>query len=169
MLNVNALTKQGRKTIAEVKDALHVESLNNIPKIRIIQFANNLKDMDPELALKCIENVPDFANFTNTIIGHYSDVCAELAESSRKESIEALRVILGDLSIIVNRENISEDMHKYVIDQMMYVAHKISEEEDKKDRFKKAVMATVGTITTAGVVVVGAAVGVVTKGKFSKR
>ena len=58
MFELKALTKEGRKTISEVKEALHVDSLVNIPQTKIIEFANSLKDMDPDLALKCIENVP---------------------------------------------------------------------------------------------------------------
>lgn len=168
MFELKALTKEGRKTISEVKEALHVDSLVNIPQTKIIEFANGLKDMDPDLALKCIENVPNFADFSNTIISHFDDVCNDLAKDSRKDSIAALHRILGDLSVVVNKKRLPKDLYKYTIDQMIYVAQKIAEEEDKKDRFKKTVIAATGAVTALGIGAVSAAVGVVTKGKIGR-
>jgi len=146
----------------QVKDALGIDSFRGISKQKIIQFASLLPNMDREIAINAINQFPVFNAGANVIITQLRELCdnaLEHNEKSRKDSVEAYKLILDDLSGLLKQPEIDIAERHFIIDRMLFVAAKIDEIHDKNtvrtERIVKMLMGLGGGLAVAGLSILG--------------
>ena len=115
-----------------------------------------LDRMDPEVAKKALEQFPEFSNTSKEILLEYKDALDKGIDSNDK-SVQAVydtyNAIIESLQKELEKEDLSFEEKKYIIEQMKDVADKV----DKKDTENKKWIA--GMVAIAGTVFLGVVAG----------
>ena len=101
----------------EVKKQLGINDFRNINKKQIIEFVSSIPEMSKEVAIKCIEQFPDFMSNSVAIVEHLSSLCTEAIKDDGKETLTACKETLQDLRTMLKKDKLSEDMQRYVIEK----------------------------------------------------
>lgn len=144
----------------EVKNKLGISDFRSISKDQLIEFVSSIPDMDKETAIKCIEQFPEFKSCAGIIIDRFCSLCETAIKEDGKDTIDSIKGILDDLRFMLKKEDISEDMQKYIIEKMVEIGNKLSELENGKRNFKETVVKIAGTLSALAITVAGAILGV---------
>ena len=162
-------------TEEQVKAEMGISDWRHLSKDKLMTFLSILPNVDNEVAVKIIEQFPEFSRNSVEMISIMKDLCVKALEDdehSTDQSIEAYRQVISDvyiplldeLKIIVRREDISTEDRKHFADQMIEIAEKVEAVADKiglKDTegkaFKGKLLNTFGGVIL-GSLMIGAAV-----------
>lgn len=140
----------------KVLKKLDIVDFRHLTKDKVIKMASMLDKMNPEVAKKALEQFPEFANTTKEMLTEYKESLDEGLESNNK-SVKAVydtyNAVITSLQKELEKENLTFEQKKYIIEQMKDVAEKV----DKKDTENKrliAGMATLAAIVVSSTVVV---------------
>lgn len=169
-------------TERQLKEALRLETWRNLSKDKLLNFISLLPNVDNELAIKVIEQLPEFTKMATEMVTILKKLCNKVLDDdkySTDQSIEAYKTIISDvykpildeLTVIIERDDLSVDDKKYFADKMVEiaskteaVADKISQKDTEGKDFKLKVLNTlnntiggvlVGTLTI-GAIILGA-------------
>ena len=92
--------------------------------------------MSKEVAIKCIEQFPDFMSNSVAIVEHLSSLCTEAIKDDGKETLTACKETLQDLRTMLKKDKLSEDMQRYVIEKIVDVTDKMAAAENDSRNFK---------------------------------
>ncbi len=142
------------KNEKEVLKSLNLSDFRHLTKDKIAQFVSFIPNMPKEVALKCIEQFPEFAKQTGEVITAIKNTATEIlkyADSSQKDTVKAY---MKNLDIL-------EEQIKYAsntFEERMIIADKITVICDKLEEINKEHKAFLGKVlTTVGFVLLGAA------------
>lgn len=150
------------RTLTEqrVLNKLDITDFRHLTKDKVIKMVSMLDKMDPEVAKKAIEQFPEFANTTKEMLIEYKGLLDKGIESNN-ESVKACydtyNTIIVSLQKQLEKDNLTFDEKKYIIEQMKEVADKVDKKDAENKRFI-AGMATLATIVVGGTVAVLASV-----------
>lgn len=136
----------GKLTEEQVKERLNISSFRELKKEQLIEFMSTIPDMDKETALKCIEQFPDFKEYAGNIVERYYDLCKEAIQNDAKSTIAAYTGILEDLRFMLQKEDISEDMQRFIAEQMIIVGKEIAEAEKEKRKLAHEIVRIGGAL-----------------------
>lgn len=132
----------------KVLNKLGIEDFRHLTKAKVINLASMLDRMDPEVAKKALEQFPEFAKTSKEMLNDYKETLHKGIESNDK-SVKAVydnySTIIVSLQKELDKEELSFDEKKYIIEQMKDIADKI----DKKDTENKRWIAGMATIAAA--------------------
>lgn len=121
----------------EVMRALEIDSWRNLSKDRVVRLASMIPDMDKEVALKVIEQLPEFTSFALQTLDvmekrHESTLVQNSASQERVHlAYQELRVVLkGEL----DRE-LSWEQRKHILGLLMETAERESQKDSENKRF----------------------------------
>lgn len=140
----------------KVLEKLGIKDFRQLTKAKVINLASMLDKMDPEVAKKALEQFPEFAKTSKEMLVEYKEILNKGIESndkSIKSVYDTYSAIIESLQKELNKEDLSFDEKKYIIEQMKNIADKV----DKKDTENKKWIA--GLAAIAGTVVVGVVAG----------
>ena len=155
------------KTDVDVKKALGIESFRNLSKENVMRFAAMMPDMDKEVALKVVEQFPEFKAFAleaiNTIQAAQEKSLASNSESQARvhQAWSDVRAILkGQL----DDDELTWEQKKDILDLIMETARQESAKDSENKQFlkdlTKYVAYGVAGVAAAAVVFVGGRVGI---------
>ena len=107
-----------------VKNFLHLKDFRNITKQDIILLTSNLHRMPPEIAKKCIEQFPDFANAATIMVNELSSFCAKAVDAGEAESlaiIDTYKTALEQLETILQDPDVSESERTILINAITQI------------------------------------------------
>ena len=143
-------------TEEKVLKKLKIKDFRHLTKDKIITMASMLDKMDPEVAKKALEQFPHFADVTKEMLIEYKDILDKGLESNR-ESVQAYydscSTIIGALEKLLDRENLSPEERRYIIEKMVEMSDKIGEKDSQNKKFILAISG-VGVAALAGVTAV---------------
>ena len=116
-------------------------------------MASMLDKMDPEVAKKALEQFPDFANTMKDVLIQYKenlDVLLKENGDSVKAYYDSCDAIICALQKELEREELSFDERKYIIDKML----EVNQMKGMKDSENKKFLATLAMCGVAAVTVV---------------
>lgn len=151
------------KTEIEVLDELGAKDFRSIKKDQIIEFASSIHQMPKEVAIKCIEQFPEFRKNANEVLTTLKGIFKDVADSNKNlasEEIAACNKILDHLGQELHKPFISAKLKKYIIEQMVEVAHIIDAAQKSHANLMHKIVQCVTAVGGAAVVVAGAIVGV---------
>lgn len=150
------------KTEAEIMKVLEIDTWRNLSKDKMLQFASLVPEMDKEIALKVIEQFPEFRLFGIDTLNvlekeHTSTLLAN--HESQTEVHNAYREVRGILSGELKRDDLAPEDRMIIIDKVIQTADQEFAKDSENKRFLdtlfgKAAMAG-GAVMTLGLVVLG--------------
>ena len=146
-------------TEQQVKDALGITDWRKVTKDQIIEFASNMQNIDPNVAIACINQMPEFKEQSTTIVKYFYDLCNTELQKNTSEAIIQYKQIIENLQKQLSKRNINETERQFIIEQMVYLADKIDSVEIRKDAHKRTVLQFAGIVGTfaiaAGAAILG--------------
>ena len=144
----------------ELKKALEIDTWKNLSRDKLIKFVAMMPDMDKELALKVVEQFPEFKRFVSDAL----DVIEKRHESTlshNKQSQESFYQGTREIREILKRElendNLTWDQRKFIIEKIMETAHLEFAKDSENKRFLDGMFGKV-TLVAGAAIAVGAAV-----------
>lgn len=150
----NLLTEQ------KVLKKLNIEDFRHLTKVKVIAMASMLDKMDPEVAMKALEQFPEFAATTKEMLSEYKETLdkgLELNRESVKAYYDTCNSIIGSLQKQLEDESLSFGDRKYIISNMLEIA-KMMEEKDSQNKKFIVTMAVIGAAAACTAVAVLATV-----------
>ena len=139
-------------TEQQVLKKLKIEDFRHLTKDKVIAMASMLDKMDQKL-LKALEQFPDFANTMKEVLIQYKENLDTLLKEngdSVKAYYDSCDAILSSLQKELDREELSFDERKYIIDKML----EVNQMKGMKDTENKKFLATLAMCGVAAVTVV---------------
>ena len=111
-----------------VKKELDITDFRSITKDKIIQFVSLIPKLDKELAIKIIEQFPNYTTMATTMVTNLINMCNDALKNNKEtEAINAYKYVLETIKKeLEDGEATPEEREKYN-NQMIEVADKISE------------------------------------------
>lgn len=160
--------KKQLKSEIEVLDEIGAKDFRSIKKDQIIEFASSIHQMPKEVAIKCIEQFPEFRKNANEVLTTLKGIFKDVTDSNRNltsEVITACNTVLDHLGQELHKPFISAKLKKYIIEQMVEVAHIIDDARKSHTNLMHKIAQCAAAVGGAAVVVAGAIVGVNFKNK----
>lgn len=126
------------KSAEEVKNLLEIDSFRNITKEKVIEFVSQIPNMDNDALTQ--------------------------NNKSNEASINAYSKILDDLGILLHKEELTFEEKKYITEQMVSIADKISAKDTEN---KKFINNKIGYVSMAFMAVVGVGILILGGGNIS--
>lgn len=149
-------------TEQEVLDKFGWKDFRNMNSKDLIKFVSSLPDMDREVAIKCIEQFPEFSKYGGKIL----DIITKSFESTVKtnkeladEVIQTYRDILDSLKKELRKRNLTPEDRSRITEMMVDVADRIAEIDKTHQRFHELIIKAVGTVGVAALAMAGALIG----------
>ena len=133
---------------------LGIDDFRHLTKANVVQLASMVDKMEPEVAKKALEQFPEFSGTVKTILLDYKELLNRAIDSdneSLRSTYETYNSIIMALQTELDKDTLSFDERKYIIEQMKDIANAV----DKKDSENKKWLTKMAMI--AGVTVVGVA------------
>ena len=132
----------GKKMMTEneVKKKLGVDSFKDFNKEQISEFASQLPYMDRDLAIKIIDQFPDFSNMALGAINQFRLILGKLTDDAaqgQKAVIASYNKILDELVDLLKKEDVFHEERVQILERMLYVADRIAEHDKEQKRFLK--------------------------------
>lgn len=150
------------KSEAEIMKVLEIGTWRNLSRDKILRFVAMMPEMDKEIAIKVIEQFPEFRQFAmdalDVLEKEHSATLASNKESQNKvhHAYQEVRAILENE---LNRDNLTAEDRMIIIGMIMQTANREFEKDSENKRFldnlfsKAAVVG--GAAIALGIVVLG--------------
>ena len=147
---------------ADVKRALGIDTWRELSKDKMLTFAALMPDMDTELALKVIEQFPNFREFAGEVVEVMEgaqDATIASNERSGDQVHDALRDIRGILKGELDKGDLPWEHRRWVIEQIQETGRLQFNKDSENKRFLDSVLGKVvlgaGGITALGLAALG--------------
>lgn len=151
-------------TEREVLDKIGAKDFRSISKNQIMEFASQLPYMDKEVAIKCIDQFPEFRKNVNDVIEQLNHTCDSIIadnKDSRDKAIESYQIILNELSNELKTRKFMTFKHRREItNKMVEIADKINEIHIKDQQQNFDILKIFGAIAGVALMIGGAILGV---------
>lgn len=145
-----------------VKKALKINSFRELSKDKIMQFASMIPYMDKEVAIAVVNQFPIYAEFVKVIISVYMETANRILEDNKESQMAAIhgyQTILDSLSNKLEESN-TEEERKSITNDMISVADKIAEIDEKNKKFLNKMVNKILAGVGIAVLAVGAGIGI---------
>ena len=150
------------KSEDEIKKVLEIGSWKNLSKDKMIKFAAMMPDMDKEVTLKIIEQLPEFTKFAMealNVMEKEHETTLTFNKQSQENVHKAYQEIREILKGELNQDNLSPEEKKSILELIMETGKKEFEKDTENKQFldglfKKAALG-VGTVILSAIVFVG--------------
>ena len=150
----------------EIKKALGIDSFRNLSRENVMRFAAMMPDMDKEVALKIVEQFPEFKAFAldavNVMQKAHESTLAE-NRASQAQVHEAWQEVREILKGQLDGAELPWEEKKYILDLVMDTALQEASRDSENKQFLKDVakytLTAVGAAVLMAVVYVGGRVG----------
>lgn len=149
-------------TEQEVLDKFGWKDFRNMNSKDLIKFVTSLPDIDREVAIKCIEQFPEFSKYGNKIIDiltksyeHTVKVNKDLAD----EVIETYRSILETLKKELRKRNLTPEERARITEEMVDIADRIAALDQNHQHFHELIIKAASAVGMFAIAAAGALIG----------
>lgn len=141
----------GMLTEQEAKNRLDIPDFRSLTKNKVMEFASMLDRMDPEVAMKALEQFPDFSK---TVYSAMTDFGATLEKGMEANSESSNQVyslyneIMGALRVNLEMDDLPFEQKQYYLDKMLKVAS-LAEKQDAGNKQHNWKMIAAGAFAAA--------------------
>ena len=154
------MKKRNYMTEEDVKKALDITDFRSVSKEKIMDFVSIIPNVDKEVAISIINQFPNYKDMAKDMVSGLMNLCdlaLNDAKAGKKDVIESYKIVLETLKEELNDGKITSKKRKKINEQMISIADKIDNVNDKHNAYVKDILMKVGG-TIAGALVVGAAI-----------
>jgi hypothetical protein len=160
----------------DIKKALGIKTWRNLSQENVTKFAAMMPDMDTEVALGIVKQLPEFKDFALGVVNAIQKA-QEAAYADNTKSMEHVyqawqetrEILKGQLAL----EDLQWEQRKYILDQLMDAAREVSAKDSENKEWLKEIyewIPVVGSVAVlATVVFVGGKIGLELPGSAGKR
>ena len=116
-------------TADQVKEYLNIPDFRHLTKDKLIEFVSAIPDMDKEVAIKTIEQFPEFSGYAKVLVAHYETMCDSILKengSSVQVAMDGYRQTLNVLGELAKAEAIDPADKRFFAEKMVEVADKMA-------------------------------------------
>ena len=143
------------KSEDDIKNALGIQTWRNLSQANVTKFAAMMPDMDKEVALKIVEQLPEFTNFALGVVNAIQKA-QEAAYAENKQSMEQVyrawqetrEILKGQLAI----EDLQWEERKYILDLLMEAARQVSAKDSENKGWLKEIYNWAPIVGSAAIV-----------------
>ena len=140
-------------TEGQVLEKLHIPDFSQLSKANMMPFVSLLPDMDPEVAKKALEQYPDFASNALNVMQEYKGILEKALEDNSEDSkacYAAYNQVMESLKKILEKDDLSFEERKYIIEQMTAVADKVHVKTRENLSFRMNALLMAGLVAYIG-------------------
>jgi hypothetical protein len=141
----------------EVMKALGIDSFRNLSRDNVLRFAAMMPDIDKDVALKIVEQYPEFKAFAVDALNAIERV-QENALASNEESQADVHQGWHEVREILNGqlddEKLAWEQRSHILDLLMETGHQESAKDSEKE-MSRNVLTGIGALVLVGLVLVG--------------
>jgi len=145
------------KSDDEVKKALGIDSFRNLSRENVMRFAAMMPDMDKEVALKIVEQFPEFKAFALDAVG-VMERMQQNALASNSESQVNVHQAWADVRAILKGQlddpELAAEQKREILDLIMETARQESAKDTENKQFLKE-LTKYATGAVVGIIVLG--------------
>ena len=147
-------------TADQVKEHLNITDFRHLTRDKLIEFVSAIPDMDKDIAIKAIEQFPEFSGYAKAMVTHYETLCDSVFKESSKSvesAMDGYKKTLDVLGELTKSDNINPDEKRFFAEKMAEVADKMAT-VDSKNKYFLAGMVKYITLFAGGTLIICAAV-----------
>lgn len=154
-----------KHTLSEKKvlKKLNIPDFRHVTKDKIVEFSSMLYRMDPEVAKKALEQIPEYVKMASEMVRTYKEIIDKMFQANATDTkafYDACNGILATLAVQLQDTNITPEERNSINDRMISVAQMIGEKGAENKRYWIKVLGDVGKLMFGIVVVVASIAGV---------
>ena len=142
--------------------AIKVKDFAELAPENVGKFVSVFAEMDPEVAKKALEQIPDLAHAAREMVAQYGDMVSKGLDAN-KESVkpfyEACQQILDSLDRELQKGDLTQEDRDRIIEHMMTVAKMMGEKDQQNKQFIADMVKAGGKVVLAAGFVLVALVG----------
>lgn len=145
-------------TESQVKAQLGITDLRQLSKDKLMNFVSILPNVNDEVAIKIIEQFPEFSKTASTMVDIVRQQCDNILSQNGAcvdLSISAYRKILEDFSRMMQLPDISEQQVKYFADKMVEIARYIDAKDTENKQFLAFLADNAGKVALGALGIIG--------------
>ncbi len=160
--------KVDRLTEEDVLKILKISDFRHLSKDKIMDFFSMIPNMDPETAQKAIEQFPVYAGTVKEVVSEYKSLVENVINNNSADDsyFEGCKVILDSLSNILNKDDITSEDRRYVIEEMLEIESRMSQKVTENKHYKITVISILSVIFMVVIGGLASVLGVNTKIKI---
>ena len=155
------------KTPEQVKKYLNISDFRHITRDKLIQFVSAIPEMDREVAIKAIEQFPEFSDCAKVMIAHYESMCDSILRENG-DSVQSVmagyKQTLDVLEALASADDIAPEDKRYFAEKMVEVADKMASFDASNKEFLSGILTGFACFAGAVAVLGAAILGVRVKG-----
>ena len=117
------------QTENQVKEYLNIPDFRHLTKDKLIEFVSAIPNMDKDVAIKTIEQFPEFSGYAKVMVAHYETMCDSILKengSSVQAAMDGYRQTLNVLGELTKAEELDSTDKRFFADKMVEVADKMA-------------------------------------------
>lgn len=155
-------------TELEVLKKLGIDNFRQLSKNNVMEFASCLDKMDPEVAMKALEQFPEFSKTMLEISKEYKEFATK-ALSSNDESVkrthEGMMSVISSLQKELEKGDLSFEEKKYILEKMEEQTSMMGELDENNKNF---ILKTLGIVGGGLLALCGTVASIFLSGKTKK-
>lgn len=116
-------------TADQVKEYLNIPDFRHLTKDKLIEFVSAIPDMDKDVAIKAIEQFPEFSGYAKVLVAHYETICDSILKeygNSVHVAMDGYRQTLNVLGELTKAEDLDLAGKQFFAEKMVEVADKLA-------------------------------------------
>ncbi len=113
----------------QVKKYLNITDFRSLSKDKLIEFVSAIPYMDKDVAIKIIEQFPEFSNYAQILVSHYNNVCDSILKengNSVQAVMDGYKQTLDTLNVLATAETTSGEDRRFFAEKMIEVADRMT-------------------------------------------
>lgn len=153
-----------KRTLSEEKilKKLDIPDFRHLSKDKVVAFASLLPHMDPEVAKKALEQFPEFASTSMSILNEYKDIIQTSLESETESTAKCYEIydkVMSSLEKMLDKDGLTFDEQMYILEQMREVASEVNAKDSEIKKHHLAVIGVMGSVAIGIAAFLGASLG----------
>lgn len=159
------LIKTNKRPLMEQQalEKIGVNSFREISKNNILEFMSTLPDMDREVAIRALEQFPEFSKCTASVLNDYKNMLLAVLESGKighNSACEAYIVTINSLQKMLETKDLSFNQKMKITEKMNELGDKISKETGEHREWLLSVLDIAGKTCLGAICVTGTLLGI---------
>ncbi|MBQ6518504.1 MAG: hypothetical protein IJI14_07285 [Anaerolineaceae bacterium] len=116
-------------TADQVKEYLNIPDFRHITKDKLIEFVSTIPDMDKEVAIKAIEQFPEFCNYAKVMVAHYETMCQSILNENGQSAqivMNGYEQTLKVLAELAKNDDLDPADKRFFAEKMVEVADRMA-------------------------------------------
>ena len=148
-------------TADQVKEYLNIPDFRSLSRDKIIEFVSAIPLMDKDVAIKIIEQFPEFSNYAQVIVSHFDTSFDRILEENGNSSsavLEGYRATLETLGELAQMENTSPEDRRFFAQKMIEVTDRMAEFDSCNKGFLAGMAKLLAWVAGCGLLIIGSVV-----------